>query len=138
MPNNTISYTGGHFELHVDGAQSSAYLRQVEGGHIKQEVISEQVGADRLRVKHNTVTEIEPFTLEVGMSGAGDVLRWIRESWRGAEYQHRNGQITHANFDLKQTFTHEFREALIMETTFPELDGSSKQAAYLKVKMLPA
>lgn len=137
MPKNASSHTGGHFELTIDGAPSSAYVRHVEGGHIKQEVISEQAGPDRLRIKHNSVAEIEPFSFEVGMSGTGDILRWIRESWRG-KYQQRNGQITHADFNLNRTLVHEFREALIQETTFPELDGKSNQPAYMKMKMLAA
>ena len=63
-------------------------------------------------------------------------MKWIQGSWR-KEFGRRNGQITHADFNLNKQVEHEFYEALITETTFPTLDGGSKDAAYLKVKLQP-
>src|SRR5262249_41577276 len=53
------------------------------------------------------------------------------------QWARRNGQISHADFNLQQTFEHEFYDALITETTFPALDGSSKEGGYLKCKIQP-
>jgi len=126
----------GHFELAIDGHTSTAYLKSVEGGYIRAGLMDEPIGPENHRIKHTSVASIEPFSVELGLSGANDVLRWIQQSWR-KEWSRRNGEIKHANFDLYQTFTHEFYDALITETTFPALDGSSKDAAYLKVKIQP-
>jgi hypothetical protein len=76
------------------------------------------------------------LTCDCGLSGLGDVLRWIQSSWK-REFSRRSGHISHADFNLKQTFEHEFFDALILETTFPALDGSSKDAAFMKVKFQP-
>ena len=130
------SYTAGHFELLIDGHASTAYLKSVDGGFVKASTIDEPIGPNNNRIKHTSVADIEPFSIDCGISGANDILRWIQSSWR-QEFNRRNGQITHANFDLKRTFEHQFYDALIAETTFPTLDGSSKDAAFLKVKIQP-
>jgi hypothetical protein len=130
------SYTTGHFELTIDGHPSTAYLKQVDGGYVRASLMDEPIGPENYRIKHTSVVEIEPFTVDFGLSGADAVLKWIQASWRKS-YSRRNGQITHANFDLYQMYQHEFYDALITETTFPALDGASKDAAYIKIKMLP-
>jgi hypothetical protein len=130
------AYTAGHFELQLDGHPTTAYLKSVDGGYVKASLVDEPIGPENLRIKHTSTVDIDPFTVEFGISGANDVLKWIQGSWR-KEWSRRNGQITHANFDLKKTFEHEFFEALITETTFPSLDGASKDAAYVKIKVQP-
>lgn len=128
--------TAGHFELKIDGHVSTAYLKSVDGGYMKRAQIVEPIGHENFRIKHTSVAEIEPISVELGMAGADDVLKWIQASWRKDPQRHQ-GQITHADFDLYKTFEHEFFEAIITETTFPTLDGSSKEPAYLKVKIHP-
>lgn len=132
------SYTAGNFELTIDdeSKKTTAYLKSVDGGFIKAEIVDESVGAAIHHVKHTSLASIEPFSIEFGLAGAKAVLKWIQASWN-REFSRRNGQVTHADFNLKQTFIHEFSDALIMETTFPALDGGSKDAAYLKVKFQP-
>jgi hypothetical protein len=136
MPKNSRAYTGGHFELQLDGHATTAYLKSVDGGHAKIEVVDEPIGPSDRRVKHSSTTAIDPLTIECGMSGAYDVLRWIERSWK-KKFKPINGQITHADFNLMPVFEHEFFDALITETTFPALDGGSKDAAYLKFKIQP-
>jgi hypothetical protein len=130
------SYTTGHFELLIDGHKSTAYLKQIDGGWSKANVVDDAVGAYQNRIKHISTVEIEPFSLEFGLAGANDILQWIKGSW-SRKYSRRNGQITHANFDLYQTYEHEFYEALITETTFPTLDGAAKDSGYIKCKIQP-
>jgi hypothetical protein len=130
------SYTSGHFELLIDGHASTAYLKSIDGGFAKASLVDESVGPANERIKHTSVADIEPFTIDFGISGATDILKWIQGSWR-KRYSRRNGSVSHANFDLKKTFEHEFREALITETSFPALDGASKDAAYMKIKVQP-
>ncbi len=130
------SYTSGHFELAIDGHSKTAYLKSLEGGFVSGAPIEEPMGSENARVKHLSTVDIEPFTFEMAMSGSKDVLQWISNSW-DKQYMRRNGQITHADFNLKNQLEHHFTEALIMETTFPTLDGSAKDAAYLKMKVQP-
>lgn len=130
------SYTAGAFELQLDGHTSSAYVKSVDGGMAKAAPITEAIGPYQGRVKHNGPVEIEPMSMEVGLSGAGDIARWIQGSW-DRQFSRRNGQVTHANDQYEPTFEHQFTNALITETTFPSLDGSSKEPGYLKVKIQP-
>lgn len=130
------AYTSGHFELSIDGMKTTSYLKTIDGGFMKHSLVDEAIGSAKHHIKHAAVDDVEPISFEVGMAGAAGVLKWIQESWRG-DYEARNGQITHADFNLAQVFEHHFSDALITETTFPALDGASKDPAYLKVKFQP-
>jgi hypothetical protein len=138
MPATTAgrSYTAGRFGLTIDGTKVSAYIKAVEGGFVKGNLTDEAIGPDLLHVKHLATREIEPFSVEVGLSGCRTILTWIQDSWK-KQFSRRNGEVAHGDFDLNTMFEHQFRNALIMETAFPGLDGTSKEAGYLKVKFWP-
>src|SRR5215831_7563390 len=101
------SYTAGHFELQIDGAVSTAYLKSVDGGFVKGNTVEEQIGPENHRIKHVSTVQIDPISVDFGLSGANDVLKWIQASWR-KDYSRRSGQVTHADFDYYKTFEHEF------------------------------
>src|SRR5262245_38780514 len=105
------SYAAGHFEFMIDGAPSMPFLKNVDGGWVKASLIEEAVGPDLERIKHTSTVEIDPFNVEFGIAGSKHILKWIQESWRKT-WGRRNGQLTHANFDLYQTFEHWFYDAL--------------------------
>jgi hypothetical protein len=130
------SFAAGHFEFQIDGDNSIAFLKNLDGGWAKAALIEESTGQDLTQIKHTSVVDLDPFSIEFGLSGALPMIKWIQDSWR-RDWARRNGQITHANFNLYQTFEHQFYDALIQEATFPALDGSSKEAAYLKCKIMP-
>jgi hypothetical protein len=131
-----ISYTSNHFKVEFDQGRGGAYLRAVEGGFAKATLVSEPVGSDTLRVHHTATREIDPVTMEVGMSECKDIIRWLSDSM-DKSHSRRSGAIVHADFNLEQRFMHQFRDALIMEAAFPALDAASKDSAYLKVKFMP-
>src|SRR5690606_27157646 len=130
------SYTSGHFELSIDGRKTTAYLKSLDGGWGRHTLIDERIGPENMPIKHGAVADVDPFSFEFGLSGANQVLAWIQASWK-KDPRPANGEIIHANFDKEPTFTHQFQGALITETTFPTLDGASKEAAYIKVKCQP-
>ncbi|MGE0399295.1 MAG: hypothetical protein AB7T06_21465 [Kofleriaceae bacterium] len=135
-PSGPRAYAGGHFEMAIDGHKTTSFLKSIDGGYPKQKIIEETHGGEIEKVKHGGTWEVEPLTFDFGLAGSDEVLKWIQGSWR-RDWGTRNGEVIHADFNMKQTFIQEFLEAQILETTFPELDGSSKQGAYLKVKFLP-
>jgi len=130
------SYTAGHFELNIDGHRSTAFLKSVDGGWTRANVSDESVGSEQWKQKHISTIDVEPISIEFGLAGANDMLGWIKSSW-DRKFSRRNGEIIHANFNQQPTFQHEFREALITETSFPALDGASKEGGYLKCKLQP-
>jgi len=130
------SYTAGHFELVIDDSPTTAYLKSIDGGWTKHALVDEPIGPHNERIKHPSVADIDPISFDFGLSGANSVLKWIQDSWR-KDFKRRSGQIIHADFNLQSTFEHHFSEALITETTFPALDGGSKEAEYTQVKSQP-
>jgi hypothetical protein len=130
------AYSAGHFELKIDGMPQSAHIKSIEGGWPKQNVSDEPVGGEIQRIKHGTTVEIEPIQLEVGMAQTDFLLKWIHDSW-DRRFARHDGSLIHGDFNYKNVFQHDFYQALIEETTFPALDASSKDAAYLKVKLRP-
>ena len=130
------SYTAGHFEVNIDGHKSTAFVKSVDGGWAKANVADDGHGSQMYKMKHISTVEIDPISIEFGLAGANDMLQWIKASWE-RQFSRRSGEIIHANFNQQPTFSHQFRDALITETTFPALDGASKDGGYLKVKLLP-
>lgn len=130
------SYTAGHFELLIDGHKTTTFLKSVEGGWAKANLVDDPAGGNSDRVKHLSTVEVEPLSFEFGLSGSTHILEWIQGSWN-RQWARRNGQISHGDFNLKQTFEHWFYDALVTETTFPSLDGASKDGGYIKCKIQP-
>jgi len=130
------SFTAGHFELQLDGSKTTTFLRNVSGGWVKAGAIDDGVGPQSGRIKHLGPVEIDPVSLEFGLAGSNPILQWIQGSWN-RQFTRRNGQITHADFNLKETFEHWFYDALILEAGFPTLDAASKENAFLKCKFQP-
>jgi hypothetical protein len=131
------SYAAGHFELRIDGHEPTAFVKSVEGGWSFANFAEQSAGASPQRVKQISRIDIDPITVEFGLAGAKDMLRWIQKSWSRKEDNRRNGQITHADFNMRSMFEHEFYQALLTSTTFPALDGSSKDGGYVTCTLQP-
>lgn len=129
------SSAAGHFEVLIDGHAPTAYVKSVEGGWARGQ--QGNSGKNPLEYPHITTASIEPIKLECGLMGSPDMLRWVQKSWRALPSQTRDGQISYADFDMKTVLEQHFSQAVLTETTFPTLDGASKDAGYLTVKMQP-
>lgn len=132
----TRAYAAGHFEFNLDGAPTAAWIKSVEGGAVKSEVITENVGPDDLSFRHTSTLAFEPFTINVAMAASKPFLKWIKDSW-SRKFQRRTGSIVHADFNLNAQMEQKFLDALIAEVVFPTLDAGSKEPAYLSIKMQP-
>jgi hypothetical protein len=130
------SFSAGHFELMLDGSKITTHLKNVSGGWAKAQAIDDGKGTSSGRMKHLGPVEIDPMSVEFGLAAGNPVLKWIQGSWN-RKWTRQSGQITHADFNLKQTFEHHFSDALMLEATFPALDAYSKETAMLKCKFLP-
>jgi T4-like virus tail tube protein gp19 len=136
MSTNRTAYTSGHFLFRLDGSKDTSWLKSVDGGGVKGAVTEESIGPDNFQLKHVATVEIEPLSIEVGMSASSPIFTWIQDSWK-RQFSRRNGEVVHADFNLASVLAQSFEEALISEVTFPALDGSNKEAAYLSLKLLP-
>ncbi len=131
------SYAAGHFELRIDGHDPTAFVKSVDGGWSRAQIADETMGSSAQRSKQLTTVDIDPITVEFGLTGAKDMLRWIQSSWNRNDHHRRNGQLTYADFNMRTMFEHHFYRAMITETTFPTLDGASKEGGYIKCKLQP-
>jgi hypothetical protein len=135
MPAINRSYAGGHYMLSLDG-KPCGFLKSVEGGGIKAEVVTERISSGFFARKHIAGVSYEPFTLEVDLSMGPAFYDWIAAMIEGKAIR-KNGAVILADQNNEIRSQIDFSNALITEITFPASDGSSKDAVYLTVKFKP-
>lgn len=130
------SFVSRHFALTLDGSEMAGFLRSVEGGGIKAEVVQHQIGGSPYRDKQIGQPGYDPFTVQVGMSMSKSFYKWMADSWAG-NVSRRTGSVVCCDHNLFPRHEVWFDNALITETTFPNLDGASKEPANMTVKFQP-
>ncbi len=133
MPAKGRSTVSGNFFLNLDGVPCG-FVKSVDGGGITAEVIHELSGPSHFVKKHIGPLKYEDFTLQIGLSMTKAVYDWIAASWAGNTTR-KNGAIIAADYRLEARSAREFFNALITETTIPAMDASSKEPAYLTLKL---
>ena len=121
--------------IYFDGKEGG-FLKSVEGGAVSAEVINEPVGTDFFIKKHIGTPRYEEFILRFGFSISQPIYDWIAASWKG-KFSRKNGSIIAADYQYVARSEREFLDALITAVTFPAMDGASKDAAYLTVRLKP-
>jgi phage tail-like protein len=135
MPAVTRAVSANHYILKLDNIEVG-FLRSFEGGHVTAEVIHEAAGPSYFIKKHIGPPRYEPIILEFGLNMNAPIYNWIRASLE-MNYLRKNGSIVTLDYNLKPVSEIEFFDALITEVGFPASDASSKDAAYLTVKIQP-
>jgi hypothetical protein len=128
------SYGAGNFFFSLDGDTTA--LKSVEGGNIRGEVAVVSGTSGRWQKKQLASVSYEPFVIRTSLSLSPPIREWIQASF-DARPALKSGAIVAADFDFKAIRYREFRDALITEIGFPALDGSSKEAAFLTLKLTP-
>jgi phage tail-like protein len=125
------SYSAGHFMLSLDG--EPAVLKDCDGGNVKAEIVTINMGPDNHAMKHISTLKFEPFTINIGMSMGKGLYEWIKASL-DKQHMRKNGYVAAADFNYKAQSYRHFRDALISEVTVPALDASSKDTAFFTIK----
>jgi phage tail-like protein len=120
------------FEL--DGVDKLGMFRSIEGGGLKAEVMTYQNGGTYDRWRQLGKPKFEDIKLQVGMAMSEPFFNWIAEFFSGKPSR-KNGAIIAADFDYKERARREFSEAMITELTFPKLDATDKNTAYMNVSL---
>lgn len=128
------TYAAAHFALELDGKDQVGLFRSIEGGSIKADVMTYQNGANRDRWRQLGKPKFEDIKLQVGMSMSRQFYTWIDEFVDGVGTR-KNGAIVAADFTYTERARREFTEAMIKELTFPKLDATDKNPAYMNVTM---
>jgi phage tail-like protein len=135
MGNIPRSYAAGRFFLTLEGVECG-FLQSAEGGDAVGEVVTEPGGAGGFADKRIGAVHYEDLALQVGMSMTSDLYDWINASWQLAP-QPKDGTVAAADVNGSVQHERRFQGALVSEVGFPALDGASKEAAFLTVKLRP-
>jgi hypothetical protein len=130
----TRGYVAGRFGLTLDGLQIG-WLRSVEGGAAWSEVVIERPGPGNVAAKHLAGLRYEDISVTTDLQSKG-LSEWIAASWKSGAPR-KNGSIQSADYNNTVVSEQEFFNALLVETTLPALDGASKDAAHITVKIAP-
>jgi phage tail-like protein len=109
-------------------------FRSIEGGGIKADVMTYQNGGTYDRWRQLGKPKFEDIKLQIGMAMSEPFYKWIEEFFSGTPSR-KNGAIIAADFYYKERARREFSDAMIKELTFPKLDGTDKNTAYMNVAL---
>lgn len=123
------SFAASRFLLELDGVQCG-FVRAVEGGALKAEVVKEPPASGTFVKKHLGAAGVEPLELQLDLSLDKTVYAWIDDAWSGKP-RRRGAAIVETDVNFVALRRREFDHPLLSAVTFPALDGASKDAAFL-------
>jgi hypothetical protein len=125
---------GGAVALEWNGSQVG-FLRSAEGGDVEAEVMT-TVSQGSFAKKQVSGIKINDLTLQIGPDMEKPIYEAIAASWQGTTSL-ANGAVLMVAYDSKVMSRREFSSAKIVATTFPALDGTSKEPAAMTVVLQP-
>ena len=129
------SYSAAHFALELDGlTDQQSTIRSIEGGGVKVDVMTYQQGGMYDRWKQLGKPKFDDIKLQIAATSSSPMYAWIEKFFTGTP-DRRNGAIVAADFYYKERARREFKEGLITELSFPKLDATDTNAAYLSVNV---
>ncbi|MEO8555009.1 MAG: phage tail protein, partial [Kofleriaceae bacterium] len=128
------SYAAAHFALELDGKDTVGLFRSIEGGGVRADVMTYQNGANYDRWRQLGKPKFEDIKLQVGMAMSQPFYDWIAKFFDG-KADRKTGAIVAADFYYKERARRDFTEAMIKELTFPKLDATDKNPAYMTVAL---
>jgi hypothetical protein len=115
------------------------FCRSVEGGGLKAEMLKYELAGTQKRLdtwKWSGRPKFDDITVSVGMGMSPTFWDWIGEFFK-CEGKRHNGSIQGADFGYNVKVRRDFKQAMISEVQLPAVDGSSKDACYMQVKLTP-
>jgi hypothetical protein len=126
---------GSKSELVLDQTAAGS-PHSVSGGYAIADVVDDRLGPDNVTKKHVANVKYEDITLECGAGMSKAFWAWIQDSLN-KKSPRRNGAVDFLTFDNKQASRLTYTGAFVSQVTFPALDGSSKDAAFVGVSLAP-
>jgi len=135
MP-STTSVPSGHVALELNGTVVGL-LSSVEGGRISADVIEESTPG--YVKKHLGGVSFGDLVLTAGFGMDTIFYRWLSDSLVAGKSGPKpaGGAIIRCDYDFKPIARRAFDHALISSVTFPKLDATSKDPAFLTVTISP-
>jgi phage tail-like protein len=134
--NTNRGYVASKFGFELDGEGNVGFLKDVEGGGIKTDVVDYKQG--RLQDVWRQIGRLkyEDVSFKVGMGMSKAFYAWVTDFF-DRKLVRKNGAIVTADFNYQERARRSFTEALISEIGLPTLEGTGKEPAFLTVKMVP-
>jgi hypothetical protein len=133
--NDLRGYVAGKYGIELGGAPAG-WIQSVEGGHAYSDVVNEKLGPDHIIHKHIANVRYDDITIACGTGMAKPFYEWIKASFE-RKHDRKDGAIVTADYNYKEITRMTFHHALISEIGFPALDGASKDAARMTIKIMP-
>lgn len=138
---NTRSFTSGHFALYTDtpgGEDHLGLLQSFSGCTIRANVAGVGPSTDNNVIrKHVSNIAYEPCVLRFAITGMDPAIYgWIDDSL-SHKASRRGFWIVSSDFDYKAKAGIHIVDAAIEKVVFPQLDGASKDAAYIVLTLRP-
>lgn len=133
----TNHFSTGHFKLLIDGKPVTSFIKSVEGGLVNAQSVEEPLGQYNVRGRHLGTREIEPISIEFGMSGAKWCLDLVDDFINKRKHHRLSGEIYHADANMVAQYMFTFSNAVITELTLPKLDAGGKETLFCKIKIQP-
>lgn len=127
--------SAGAFALELQGAPVG-FLHGASGGDAKATTVIGG-GSGGFADKHPGQLQYSDLLLEVGTGMEPAVYAWIASAWEGKSTR-MSGAVVLADYNFQVMARREFHDALLAETALPALDASSKDAAYITLRLAPA
>jgi len=127
-------FNTGRFGLDL-GNGWETFVKSVDGGNIVGEVVREVNSAPYYQKKHIGNVKYEEVSFKIGLPSKG-VYDWLTGTLAGQSTR-KTFWLSTLDANFVEIARRQFNNALITAVGFPALDGSSKDAAYLTIKIAP-
>ncbi len=129
-------YTAGRFVFEFDDRHPLGFVASLDGGQFKSDPVTYVQGGDFYPTKYAGRAKFDDITVGVGAVMSPTFWRWVSSSLAGKP-ERRNGALVGLDSDYRERSRRSFYNAIIAEIGFPALDGASRNAATITVKMTP-
>lgn len=130
------AYAAGRFALELDDRQAVGFVNKIDGGDFRAETVSSMDGSDVMSRRRPGRPKYEDISLGIGMAHSSSFWKWVKASLENKP-ERRSGALVGYDFNNRERSRRTFTGALLSEVGFPVLDATSKQPAYLTVKIAP-
>jgi hypothetical protein len=112
-----------------------AFVKSVDGGNTVGDVVREVNSAPYYQKKHIGNVKYEEVSFRIGLPSKG-VSDWLTGTLAGLNTR-KTFWLSTLDANFVEIARRQFNNALITAVGFPALDGSSKDAAYMTIKIAP-
>jgi hypothetical protein len=125
----------GAFALEIDG-QLAGYVRKVDLGKLKGEVVTNNLGPTNRQKKHIAKMSWDAMSFEIGLGMGQNIYDWINASFK-LNHTRKNGAFIMFDHNYNVVRRCDFTDAHLTEVGLGAYDAKGKEAIYMTCKIQP-